>query len=290
LPNTQPLVSVIIPFYNCRFVDQAIHSALTQTYSNIEVIVINDGSTKNQHLATKFLPRIKYFKQSNKGVAAALNTGIKHAAGEYIAWLSSDDMMNNQKIENQLKFMQEKGSEISFTNFNLFDENNKIVSHNVGQNYQDEIDVIDAFLRKNPINGCTIMMSKKVVEITGFFNENLKYAQDYEYWIRVSLKHPIHYYDKTLTNYRIHPSMGSILYHDDQMKEFHQIKERYTAQLNSLIKSKRENKLSKTSSKLRHKKNNPRLKNARKYNPSISNSVHASSSYRRTLKDYYRGN
>jgi glycosyltransferase involved in cell wall biosynthesis len=283
LSDFQPLVSVIIPFYNCGFVDQAINSALTQTYPKVEVIVVNDGSTKNENLATKYLSRIKYIKQSNKGVAAALNTGINHAAGEYITWLSSDDMMDRQKIECQLKFMQKRDSMVSFTNFNLIDENNKIVSFNVSENYLNEIDILRAFLRKNPINGCTIMMARKVAENTGSFNEDLRYAQDYEYWIRISLKYTIHYYDKTLINYRIHPTMGSILHYDDQMKEFHQIKERYTEQLNSLIKSKVENKPTENPSKLQHTNNNPSLKNVRKHKSSNSNNVHASSSYRRTL-------
>lgn len=282
MSNFQPLVSVIIPFYNCRFVDQAIKSALTQTYPNIEVIVVNDGSTKYQHLVTHYLPRIKYLQQPNRGVSAALNTGIKNAEGEYIAWLSSDDLLDFQKIESQLKFMQERGSMVSFTNFNLINENNKIISFNVGQDYRDELDILHAFRLKNPVNGCTIMLSKNLVELTGYFNEDLRYAQDYEYWIRIALEHPIHYYNRTLTNYRIHPSMGSILHYDDQMKEFRQIKERYKTQLNSLIMSKEGNELEKPASKLPTQKNR-RFQKDQRNKSSISNIVIASSSYRRSL-------
>lgn len=253
MSSFQPLVSVIIPFYNCRYVDQAINSVLKQTYPRIEVIVVNDGSTKNQHLVKKYLPRIKYIEQPNRGVAAALNMGIKNASGEYIAWLSSDDLMDVNKIQYQLKFMQERNSILSFTNFNLVNEHNHIVTHNASQNYRNELDILRAFLQQNPVNGCTVMMSKKVVDLIGYFNENLRYAQDYEFWIRVALVYPIHYYNITLTNYRVHPSMGSVLHHDDQMKEFYRIKANYTERLISLIKKKESNKYGRLS-RLRRKK------------------------------------
>ncbi|WP_394514565.1 glycosyltransferase family A protein [Priestia aryabhattai] len=85
-------VSIIIPFYNCSYIDQAIQSALNQTYQDIEIIVVNDGSSKFNEKITPYLDRILYIEKENGGTASALNLGIKNATGEYFAWLSSDDI------------------------------------------------------------------------------------------------------------------------------------------------------------------------------------------------------
>ncbi|KRF51676.1 hypothetical protein ASG97_07260 [Bacillus sp. Soil745] len=239
MSNHHPLVSVVIPFYNCQYVAQAIESVLRQTYPHVELIVINDGSNKYQDLITPYLSKITYIEQTNKGVAAALNHGLKRAKGEYLVWLSSDDLMDDHKIELQLNFMKNVNSFLSFTNFNLINENNDITSYNVGINFKTELEILQALNKFNPINGCTVMMSRKVIEEIGYFNEQLKYAQDYEYWVRVSLHFPIHYFHITLTNYRVHQLMGSILHNKDQMTEFYSIREKYRGKINGLISKRR---------------------------------------------------
>lgn len=103
-------VSIIIPFYNCQYVEKAIESALNQTYQNIEVIVVDDGSTKYIERITPYLDSIHYIQKKNGGTASALNTGIRYATGEYFAWLSSDDLFKPDKISKQLKFMKRCGS------------------------------------------------------------------------------------------------------------------------------------------------------------------------------------
>ncbi|MBY6036288.1 glycosyltransferase [Fictibacillus nanhaiensis] len=230
-----PLVSILIPFYNCPFIHLAIESALNQTYPHVEIIVIDDGSTINAHLIDAYRSKIKCIKQENNGVSGALNTGLRNAAGEYIAWLSSDDLFDEHKINKQLEFMLTRNSVISFTNFNLINSENKITKSNVGYPFKDEWDVAKTMLVSNPINGCTVLMKKSVIGDVGWFDENLLYAQDYEYWIRCRLRYSIDYYHCTLTNYRVHNSMGSIVYKEKQMKEFHQVRSKYTNAINALI-------------------------------------------------------
>ncbi len=89
-----PLVSIIIPVYNgANYVEEAIKSALAQTYKKIEVVVINDGSTdKTEEIVKKYLKKVRYYKKTNGGVATALNFGISKARGSYISWLSHDDL------------------------------------------------------------------------------------------------------------------------------------------------------------------------------------------------------
>ena len=91
-----PKVSIIIPVYNgSNYLDNAINCALCQTYENLEVIVVNDGSTdegKTREIALKYSDKIRYFEKANGGVSSALNLGIREMGGEYFSWLSHDDV------------------------------------------------------------------------------------------------------------------------------------------------------------------------------------------------------
>ena len=91
-----PLVSIVIPVYNgSNFVREAIDSALAQTYDNVEIIVVNDGSTdegKTREIALSYGDKIRYFEKPNGGVSSALNMGISNMQGQYFSWLSHDDM------------------------------------------------------------------------------------------------------------------------------------------------------------------------------------------------------
>jgi len=100
-----PLVSIIIPVYNgSNYVKEAIDSALAQTYKNIEVIVVNDGSTDNtEKIVKSYGDKIRYFYKENGGVASALNLAIENSKGEYISWLSHDDVYYPNKIQKQIE-------------------------------------------------------------------------------------------------------------------------------------------------------------------------------------------
>lgn len=102
----KPLVSIVIPLYNgANFLSEAIDCALNQTYSNIEIIVINDGSKDDgagRDVALGFGDKIRYYEQENGGVSAALNNGISKMKGEYFSWLSHDDLYTNDHIEKQV--------------------------------------------------------------------------------------------------------------------------------------------------------------------------------------------
>jgi glycosyltransferase involved in cell wall biosynthesis len=102
----KPLVSIVIPLYNgSNYLSEAINCALNQTYSNIEIIVINDGSKDDgagREVALSFGDKIRYFEQENGGVSTALNNGISKMEGEYFSWLSHDDLYTNDHIEKQV--------------------------------------------------------------------------------------------------------------------------------------------------------------------------------------------
>ncbi len=95
-----PAVSVIIPAYNCSvYLPEAIESVLTQTYTDIEIIVVDDGSTDDTpEVVAPYLDRIRYIRQSNKGLPAARNTGIRASGGEFVALLDGDDSWLPEKL------------------------------------------------------------------------------------------------------------------------------------------------------------------------------------------------
>lgn len=205
-----PKVSIIIPFYNCSYVDQAIESAINQTYSNIEIIVVDDGSTKFKEKLVPFQEEIIYIRKENGGTATALNEGIRSATGEYIAWLSSDDYFLPEKIAKQISFMMDEKVEASFTNYNYINEANEPIEHWARPVFSNNDDVYRAFLNYNAINGCTVIIKKEVFEQAGYFNPNLRYTQDYEMWIRLLIEgYKIYYLDEELTKFRIHKESGT---------------------------------------------------------------------------------
>lgn len=129
----QPMVSVVMPVYNAaRFLKQAIDSVLSQTYQNIELILVDDCSTDDSMQIMRDYSnkdaRIKLFcSRINQGVAKSRNIGVQAAKGEYIALLDSDDLWEKTKLEKQIKSMTESNAAISYCSVNLIDEHNRII-------------------------------------------------------------------------------------------------------------------------------------------------------------------
>ena len=130
--TAQPLVSVIIPVYNgANYLSQSIECVLNQTYKNIELIVVNDGSTEKETdlIARSYSDeRMKYYAKENGGVASAVNFGVAHSHGEYICWLSHDDLMPFDKIEKQMDAiarMKFSSKVITYGRSDIIDEHGK---------------------------------------------------------------------------------------------------------------------------------------------------------------------
>ena len=128
----KPKITIAIPVYNgSNFMKVAIDSAIAQTYDNKEILVINDGSTDNgetEKIALSYGNKIRYIKKENGGVATALNLAIKEMKGEYLSWLSHDDMYKPFKLEKQVEVLnklQDKNT-IIFSNVELIDERGDI--------------------------------------------------------------------------------------------------------------------------------------------------------------------
>ena len=192
-----PLVSIIIPVFNgSNYVAEAIDSALAQTYKNIEIIVVNDGSTDDTETIVKqYGDKINYYKKENGGVASALNLAISKAKGEFISWLSHDDVYYPDKVEVQIKRLAEfkKEQRDKTIIFSSFDENNvelnqKIKNFDGIKNYIDKEPLhtyimLDAFFYSR-INGCTLLIPNKCFKEIGLYDETQKTIQDYVFFIK----------------------------------------------------------------------------------------------------------
>lgn len=233
-----PKASIIIPFYNCPYVDQAIQSALNQTYTNIEIILVDDGSTIFTEKIKPFYRSIRYLRKENGGTATALNHGISAATGEYIAWLSSDDYFLPEKISKQISFMLKHKAEVSFTNYDCIDENNQVLIPSHGQRFSDINEIYKAFLLRNAVNGCTVVIKKDIFDRIGYFNPVHRYTHDYEMWFRLLVNgYKMHYLDEVLTKFRTHKEAGTRKYHAEMLKEMSVIESYYRPLLIKSIKS-----------------------------------------------------
>ncbi|BCB03440.1 glycosyl transferase family 2 [Bacillus sp. KH172YL63] len=219
-------VSIIIPFYNCPYVDRAIKSALNQTYQQVEVILVDDGSTEHFEKIKPFKDRIKYIRKANGGTASALNTGLRHATGTYFAWLSSDDMFTVGKIERQLTYMQAIRSKVSYTAFKVIDEKDKVINEIHSRRMTKNM-FRNVLLKACPVNGCTVMAEIDLIKQAGWFDESLKYTQDYEMWCRLMLHTRMDYLDEALVLYRVHPQMGSAKNGKGMLQESQAIQRKY---------------------------------------------------------------
>lgn len=191
-----PKVSIVIPVYNgADYLSEAIDSALAQTYPNVEVVVVNDGSCDNgatEKVALSYGDRIRYFSKQNGGVSSALNYGIKHMTGEYFSWLSHDDKYEPQKVEESVMLLSGVSQrEKCVALCGAYYINTK--SERIGQaKYAFESgsvytgpEIVSYILKNGVINGCCMLIPKRAFEECGGFHEGLRYNQDALMWYQI---------------------------------------------------------------------------------------------------------
>ena len=191
----KPKVSIIIPVYNGKdYLNEAIDSALAQTYDNLEVIVVNDGSIDNgstDKIAKSYGDRIKYIEKENGGVSTALNLALKEMTGDYFSWLSHDDAYYPEKVEKEIEFLKENNllneRVILYSDYDLMNEKSKITDHVVKDHEMLELKPEYALLRGS-VNGLSLLIPKKAFNECGNFDESLRCAQDYDLWYKMMKK------------------------------------------------------------------------------------------------------
>ena len=204
-----PLVSIIIPTYNqAAYLPAALDSALQQTYSSIEIIVIDDGSSDMTDAIGKLYklkdPRIHWIEQSNQGAAAARNRGIALAQGEYICLLDSDDLMHKERIAKQYAVFQSHPSvDIVHTAVEVINSKGEHLCQMRGENVSPP-DFLALMFFRNQLPTSSVIMAKSHCLKEHPYNPTIRHAEDYE--LMLHLAHLFHFYylDLPLTCYRRH--------------------------------------------------------------------------------------
>lgn len=204
----QPLVSAIIPNYNyARFLRQAIDGALAQTYKNIEVIVVDDGSSDDSETVLRFFSdRIKWVKQTNQGVSAARNRAVAESAGEILAFLDADDIWLPEKIEKQVRVFA-AGEKIGLVHCGAVDfdaAGNLLSEHLDGMSGAVSRDLLE--YRRDVIlgGGSAAAVTREAFEKVGGFDTNLRIGEDWEFYYRVAKNFRVGFVPEILLKYRIH--------------------------------------------------------------------------------------
>ena len=209
------LVSIIMPAYNAeKYIADSIKSILAQTYSSWELIVVDDGSTDGTAaVVQEFIARdsrIRYIFQENGRLGKARNTGIGHAAGSLIAFLDSDDLWIETKLEMQLKAMAENNADVVFCNAYVFTDQNPA---NETEKLRSTVgrfcgpDFFDSLVRRPQVPVLTVLLKKTALTKSGLFEEAKPYhgGEDYDLWIRLAKAGCVFYgMDAVLARYRRH--------------------------------------------------------------------------------------
>jgi glycosyltransferase involved in cell wall biosynthesis len=218
--NESPLVSVIVPAYNAaRYIGEALDSVFAQTVSNCEVIVVNDGSPDTPELEAvlwQYQDQIAYIRQDNLGPGAARNTGIRHARGQYLVFLDSDDVWMPDFLTHELRFLEQHPAvDMVCADCIYFGD-----PQWEGRSWQSLCPLNDpiTFDKVLPTLGGAfasfVLLRKEMVSKVGFFDEKLRILEDYQYWLRLLYcGGKLAYLRNILGKRRVHP--GSLTYNRD---------------------------------------------------------------------------
>ncbi len=172
-----PRISVIIPCYNNKpYIRECLNSVLSQTFSDYEVIVVDDGSTDGTgEIIQNYLPRVRYLRQSNQGPAAARNAGIEAASGEYIAFQDADDLWYPEKLEMQLKFMEANPRFAwAYSDMCTFNEKQILQASWFSDRPTHQGKVFEQLINNNFIPTITVMIKKEFLLSMNCFDVNLR--------------------------------------------------------------------------------------------------------------------
>jgi glycosyltransferase involved in cell wall biosynthesis len=210
--NFNPLVSIVIPVYNGNnYLCEALDSAVAQTYKNLEIIVINDGSIDDtEEIALSYGDKIRYFSKPNGGTVTALNLGIEKMRGDYFSWLSHDDLYYPQKIARSVEVLSklEDKNTIIISDWDCIDENYKKIYTTTNKEHMyaypsREYSYLYPIIYNNT-HGCTHLISKAVFDTVGLFDEKWLTTHDYEFYYRAFAKFPHKLIPEVLVTVRAH--------------------------------------------------------------------------------------
>lgn len=209
-----PQVSVILPTYNrAAYLKEAIKSVLNQTHQDFELIIIDDGSTdETPSVISEFQDRLLCCRQKNEGRVPARNKGLKLAQGEYIAWLDSDDLWKPDRLERGVRILdREKGIGLVHGEVDVIGPEGMVdekETERMKKYYQkarsSKADFLN-ILEHYPVFSSSVLFRKECLASVGLFDSRCAIREDYDWYLRFSLKYPIHLLNESpIASYRIH--------------------------------------------------------------------------------------
>ena len=213
------MVSICIPSYNhAQYLPATLNSALAQTYPNIEIIVLDDGS-KDDSLAiardyeARFPARVKLYTHAggaNRGISRTVNAAFAHSAGKYWMGLPSDDILYPDKIEKQVAFL-EKNPELGFVycRVDYIDSEGKKVPGSFGKDITADADPLKSMILENLIPGMAILARREAIARVGDHDADLIYS-DWDFWVRLFSMYKGGFIPESLIGYRVHDYNTSV--------------------------------------------------------------------------------
>jgi glycosyltransferase involved in cell wall biosynthesis len=200
----EPLVTIVIPVFNGeKYLASSIKSVLNQSYNNIELIIVNDGSTDGSEKIIKNC-NCKYFFQKNNGQSSALNLGWKNASGSILGYLSCDDILESNCVEKILKEFNDEYS-IIYPNYKLIDHNGEFINNIDLGKFSKKLLCEDLICFPGP----GAFFKKEVFISLNGWDEELTQVPDFDFWIRASNAYEFKKIDKYLAFFRVHEKSGS---------------------------------------------------------------------------------
>jgi glycosyltransferase involved in cell wall biosynthesis len=202
-----PCFSIVIPVYNKeRFVAKTIESVLSQTFTDYEIIIVNDGSTDQSEakISTFKDNRIKYYSKKNEGVALARNFGIEKATADYICFLDADDYWYPTFLETMQRYSSELPEQKVFAAAIEIETKNKTISAHYSIESTSDFEIVNFFnasQKECVLWTSSVCIHKSVFEKVGDFDTKIKHGEDTELWIRIGLQFPVVFIRKILARY-----------------------------------------------------------------------------------------
>jgi glycosyltransferase involved in cell wall biosynthesis len=200
-----PLTAIVIPCYNqARFLGEAIESARAQTYPHIEIIVVDDGSTDHTAQVAALYPGVHYIRQSNQGLAAARNTGLRESRGDVLVFLDADDRLLPEAVECGIYHLSNAPQSAFVSGRYRYIKEDGTLLREYSQDPADP-DPYASFLRGNYIGmHATVAYRREAIEAEGGFNPSLAACEDYDLYLRIARKYPVSVHENLVAEYRQH--------------------------------------------------------------------------------------
>ena len=217
----RPVVSIVVPAYNAaETIAETLRSLAAQTYPALEVIVVDDGSSDStgvaaQEIVSRHSILMRYIRQTNAGQAAALNNGWSQSRGEYLGYLSADDILYPKAVETLVKFLRETGSCAVYPDYDLIDANSKRIRVVMAPEFEARALIERSVCQPGP----GALFRRDAYLKTGGWNTKLRLTPDFDFWLRMSRHGSLARVPSVLAGFRVHEGSQSFAVPSEQKSE-----------------------------------------------------------------------